>query len=284
MRTVPAGLLTHLQGEALSLAQCVRLERRDATVLGFSTCNVDLEIDGVTYAAQSSLTASGQVESIGTGVNNMEAVGLLSSDLVTEEDLLAGRYDGAAIEVFLVNWADLSDGTVVLFSGWIGNVELREGQFVAEIRSKAQKLSQQIGQLTSALCRVERFGDSRCKLTAASYQFSRTVYSVPDNRNMVFDADTHATGYYDCGLVTFTSGANDGIAKEVKLHTLSSGRAVIELQEEFPFDVEVGDTATLEAGCDRRLETCRDKFSNVENFRGEPHIPGTDKIMQRGRK
>ena len=284
MRTVPSALGTHLEGEELTLAQCVKLTRRDAQIFGFSTCNVDLVIDGVTYAATSSVSASGQVENVGTGVDNMEATGLLTSDLIKDTDLLAGKFDGAAIEVFLVNYNSLSAGKVILFSGWIGNVQLKDGQFVAELRSKSQKLSQQVGQLTTALCRVEKLGDSRCKVGVASYQFSRTVYAVTDNRRMTFDADTHATGYYDYGLVTFTSGLNTGLSREVKVHTLSSGRAVIELQEEFPFTVAVGDVATLEAGCDRRLDTCREKFSNVIDFRGEPHVPGNDKIMERGRR
>jgi uncharacterized phage protein (TIGR02218 family) len=32
----------------------------------------------------------------------------------------------------------------------------------------------------------------------------------------------------------------------------------------------------LEAGCDKRAETCRLKFDNFLNFRGFPHIPGED--------
>jgi uncharacterized phage protein (TIGR02218 family) len=32
----------------------------------------------------------------------------------------------------------------------------------------------------------------------------------------------------------------------------------------------------LEAGCDKRAETCRLKFANFLNFRGFPHLPGED--------
>ena len=282
MRTIPAALQAHLNGECLTLAQCVKLTRTDSTVM-FSTGNMDLVFDGVTYSALSSLGASVQSNRVGSGVDNMEAVGVLDSDLITGPDLLAGKYDGAAVEVFAVNWADLTMGRVLLFSGWIGNVSLVDGQFQAEIRSKSQRLSQQVGELTSPTCRVHRLGDARCGVTIASYQFSKTVTAVTDNRNMVFGADAAATGYYSEGLVTFTSGLNDGISREVKEHTLTGGEAVLELQEAFPFDVAVDDVATLEAGCDRLLTTCRDKFSNVVNFRGEPTVPGNDQLMKRGR-
>jgi uncharacterized phage protein (TIGR02218 family) len=34
------------------------------------------------------------------------------------------------------------------------------------------------------------------------------------------------------------------------------------------------------AGCDKRLENCRDRFANVVNFRGFPHIPGQDTVIR----
>ena len=33
-------------------------------------------------------------------------------------------------------------------------------------------------------------------------------------------------------------------------------------------------------GCDRRLSVCRDRFDNVANFRGFPHIPGNDFVLR----
>ena len=33
-------------------------------------------------------------------------------------------------------------------------------------------------------------------------------------------------------------------------------------------------------GCDRALATCRDRFGNVPNFRGFPHIPGNDFVLR----
>lgn len=284
MRTVPTGLASHIAGEELTLAQCVKITRRDGQVFAFSTCNEDLEVEGVVYSAADSVSATAQRSTVGTGVDNLEFIGLLTAETVTEEDLLAGRFDGAAIEIAVVNWADPGAGKIILLSGWLGNVQLTDGQFVAEVRSKAQKLSQKIGELTSPLCRVHRLGDSRCKAALESFRHDRTVYSAGSRREMVFDADAAATGYYDCGLVTFTSGANEGLCREVKAHVVDDGRAAVELQEEFPFEIEVGDAATLEAGCDRRLETCHGKFTNVLNFRGEPHLPGNEKMLERGRR
>ena len=40
------------------------------------------------------------------------------------------------------------------------------------------------------------------------------------------------------------------------------------------------DHANFGEGCDRALATCRDRFANVPNFRGFPHIPGNDFVLR----
>jgi uncharacterized phage protein (TIGR02218 family) len=55
----------------------------------------------------------------------------------------------------------------------------------------------------------------------------------------------------------------------------------ITLAEPMPFPIAAGDAFTIVAGCDRRLESCRQKFANVLNFRGEPFIPGADAVLRR---
>jgi hypothetical protein len=87
------------------------------------------------------------------------------------------------------------------------------------------------------------------------------------------------SGYFDGGLFTFTSGLNAGLSMEIK----SYAPGVFVLQLPFPYAVSIGDAYTAIAGCDRSLTTCRDKFANVVNFRGEPYLPGIDKTIQVGR-
>jgi len=210
----------------------------------------------------------------------MDVAGLIRSDRVTTADLLAGRYDGAELTLFLVNWASLSDGTLTLARGWWGAVTLIDGEWRAEYRSLAQRLQQYVVEITSATCRVVQLGDRRCKVNLAPFQFSRTVTAVADNRNFTFGADSHASGYFAAGRVIWTSGANAGLSQEIKRNTPSGGAQGIELQMAAPFPVSIGDVATLEAGCDRRLATCRDRFNNVINFRGEPSVPGSEVLKR----
>jgi uncharacterized phage protein (TIGR02218 family) len=212
-------------------------------------------------------------------------MGLLDSLAISETDVKAGLYDGAKVLIFIVNWDDLADGTIILLKGFIGQIRYMDGHYVAEIRSLMQKLQQSIGELTSPTCRVKRLGDSRCGVDLGPFTFEDLVVTAspaPSRRLMTFASTTEATGYFNYGTVEFTTGPNVDIVREIKRHTLVSGAALIELQEPFPFDVTALDEATLIAGCDRRFPTCRDKFDNVVNFRGEPHLPGTDSYLRRG--
>ena len=54
---------------------------------------------------------------------------------------------------------------------------------------------------------------------------------------------------------------------------------VIELWDAVRGGVASGDSIRLEAGCDKRMETCRLKFNNILNYQGFPDIPGEDWVM-----
>jgi len=47
-----------------------------------------------------------------------------------------------------------------------------------------------------------------------------------------------------------------------------------------PFDIAIGDSFEIQAGCDKTFETCINRFNNAINFRGEPHMPGQDEILK----
>ena len=153
-------------------------------------------------------------------------------------------------------------------------------------------MAQQIGDVVSASCPVRRLGDADCLppgdgspgFVLASFRFARTVFSVTSDLVITFDADTNFSGFYSQGIVKMTSGPNVNIEREIKSHVILSGRAVVTLQEAFPFVVTVGETGRLEAGCDRRMPTCKLTFTNSKNFRGFNTVPGTDVVLRRGRK
>lgn len=270
--TTPA-LAAHLAGEVTTLATCWRLERADGWVRGFTDHDRELVVDGLTYVASTGFLPSAIKTASDLSVDNLDVDGFLDDAALRAEDLIAGLFDGARIEVFIVNWADLGQGRLLLRKGFLGEIKRADQRFSAEIRGLSNRLQQTAGKLYSRLCRVD-LGSSECGVALGP----RTdTYAV----TQVIAADTvrivtaRATGFFTFGKATFTTGANAGAVNEVLLHDGQTIRLFVPM----PRPIVVGDQIVLVAGCDKTPETCNAKFANILNFRGEPHIPGNDKVF-----
>jgi uncharacterized phage protein (TIGR02218 family) len=280
MKTLSAGLTTHLTQEVTTLATCWKCTLRDTTVLGFTDHHEDLLISGVTYQAASGFTPSAIQTTNGLEVDNLNVQGVLVGGAVTAADLRAGRWDFAAIEIFEVNYKDLTQGTNPLRKGTLGEVSMGKYQFEAELVGVMQKLHQRIGRLFTAPCGND-LGDTRCGVDLGTFPdgtVNSTVTSVTSRRIFADSALTQPTGWFDGGVVTFTSGANIGYAREVK--TFNATGDVVTLHEEFPYTIVAGDAYTIIAGCLKRYnEDCGTKFDNKPRFGGFPHLPGIDRMV-----
>lgn len=276
MLTLSSAYLAHLSGAVLELATCWRVERQDGVVLGFTDHQADLTIGGVRYEAAIGYAATDLQSASNLSVDNLDIQGIANSPSITEADLIAGVWDCARVEIFEVIYSDLSAGTRPLKSGRIGEIRMGRAQFVAELRSLTQQLAQNILEVTSPTCRA-RLGDARCKVPMGPLTVTGTVTNVTSTRVWTDTARTEADGLYAFGVVTWTSGANAGLEKDVKA---SSSSGLIELVEPMPWAIEVGDGYSMTEGCDGRLETCRDRFANVPNMRAEPYKPGQDFLIR----
>ena len=167
---------------------------------------------------------------------------------------LVRRREGVQVLVQLVNRNDLTQGSLVVVKGYLGEIHQIDQAFKAEVRSLSQLLKTSIGNVTTKQCTCERLGNAKCKLTmtgnalnGSPIRASKTVASA-SGLTVTFGSDAAPTGHYSNGLLKFTSGANSGVTREIKSHTNSSGSAVLNLRTAFPFDISPGDVATLEAG------------------------------------
>ncbi len=275
MKPVSSALQAHLEQEVTTLATCWKLTRRDGTVMGFTDHDRDIEMDSMTYLASSGFTPTAIASSSALNVDNLDAEGMLSSGVIEEADVMAGIYDHAEISVFQVNYMDVGMGALPLRTGWLGEVRLSGEQFVAEIRGLTQRLSQRIGAFYSPNCRAE-FGDARCQVALGPRTVSGMVTSVA-SRSIIRDSvRTEAVETYAFGTLTFTTGENAGLSMEVKLYVPGEFTLFLPL----PYAIHAGDAYTVTQGCDKRFSTCAERFGNAVNFRGEPHVPGTDRILE----
>jgi uncharacterized phage protein (TIGR02218 family) len=122
-------------------------------------------------------------------------------------------------------------------------------------------------------------------LAASTYSSAGTASVATDRRRFVASGlGGFAAKWFERGRLTWTGGANAGFAAEVRTHRSEAGSIVLELWQATPHDIAAGDVFTVTAGCDKHFRTCRQKFSNGDNFRGFPHMPGNDFALNYARK
>ncbi len=283
MKTLPAALAAHVATGATTLAWGWKLVRRDGVTMGFSDFDRDLTCDGVTFKAASGFTASELAASLGLAVDNQDVDGALSSDAIAEGDIAAGLYDDAALTLYRINWADPTQ-FVVVRTGNIGEVTRGEIAFRAEFRSLAHRLNQTIGRTIQYQCDAV-VGDARCgvALSTASFTGTATVVSLAERTLLVSGLGAYLDGWFDGGRLTWLTGANAGLKVDVVRSEAATGGVALTLWSEPARTVAAGDTASVSAGCDKTFPTCKSKFSNAVNYRGFPHVPGTDWLMRYGK-
>lgn len=275
MKTIPSALATHYALAWHTLAQCIKITRTDAVVVGFTSCDRELVISGVTYTPGFDLSSLSSSATL--AVDNMELTILGDDDAELVADLISGRWDNAAFELFEVDYTSTAARNV-LKRGTLGEVQIKSTHYVVELRSLVQALQQTQGCVTSKTCRA-RLGDAKCTKSLTAFTYTGTLSGAVDRRHITDSARAEADGWFAEGILTFTSGDNDGFSHKIK--AFSAG--AFELMLPLPFDPLVGDAYSVVAGCRKRLEEdCRDKFANVVNFQGEPHLPGLDELSKAG--
>jgi uncharacterized phage protein (TIGR02218 family) len=280
MKSLPPVLQAHLATGTTTLAWCWRVARNDGTRLGFTDHDRDLAFDGTLFEAATGFTASEIKDALGLSVDNLEVSSALKSDRLNEDDLAAGLFDDAAVEIWRVNWAD-TEQRVLMRSGSLGEVRRYGPSFTAEVRGLAHYLQQPRGRLYQSGCDAD-LGDARCgvNLDDPAFRGTGTVVTASNPRLLTASGlSTYAADWFTRGLLTFTSGANAGRAQEVKRHTLTGSAATLELWQPMAIPISAGDTFTVTAGCDKQLATCRARFANALNFRAFPHMPGPDYVL-----
>lgn len=258
-----------------TLAFCWRVERRDGAALGFTSHDRDLEIGRLGYRAAPGMLPSAVTLSDGFDLDMLDVSGALTSDAITDADLKAGRWDGASVFLFMVDWEAPEGEQVMLARGELGDVAMEGNGFSAELRGPTALLEKPVVEQTSPECRAQ-LGDKRCRIDmAARVRVTRIAAVIDEDMVEVGEAAAGANAY-GYGRLRWIGGANSGLESAV----LASAGTRLTLREAPPFGAAVGDLIEIGEGCDKSLDTCSGRFGNVLNFRGEPHLPGLDLLTR----
>lgn len=360
MKTIPAALLDTLALGGMTLVRCWRITTRLGVALGFTKHTRDLDIEDFAFTALAGIRDTAIESAEGLQVDNQEITLFVSQ--LDKADIAAGVYDGARVEVFDVDFQDVSAGTIPHKVGILGNINAGEGIAKAELRGPAQFLQTKIGEVYTTTCPV-RLGSDRCKVQLynrlvaeiwvivsaaktlqvvdadlAEYGFNvgdtieiigsslndgfytialivddtMTLNETPPSDETVFCTVRRYTTFsfagevtavdtgsprriftidisgtlpsgveiaaddFQEGEVTFTSGDNQGVeTKSIRTHTGYQ----LTLYDEFPYDIQIGDTVLIAKGCNKLHITCKDKFNNLINFQGFPFVPVPEEVF-----
>lgn len=262
---------------ATGLCHCWRFVRRDGVEVGVTDHDTDISFTGTQFRAMPGAEGTALESSAGLAVDNADIIGALDIDVIGEADLEAGRYDGARVQLWRVCWED-PEARLLLRSGTLGEV-VRQGQeYHAEFRSLKHHLDQVTGRLYGRACDAD-FGDRRCGVDLSSWRWTGTVVTGGVRQLGVMGDHEIDPRAFEGGLLTAQSGSLAGTSFAIRAHGRQEGVEQLDLWEALQQPLETGVSVTLTAGCDKRFATCRDRFDNQLNFRGFPHIPGSDSLL-----
>lgn len=275
MKNISLELKEHLKSEVLTLANCIKIERKDGQIVGFTDLDQDLYIDGLLYKAQPGFNISAVHSQLGLG-DNLE-IEFIKNDFIKEFEILSGKFEDAYYTYFVVNYEHLEQNKLILKSGHFGKAQLLDKHFRIELRSMSDLLNRTIGSVYTPYCRAA-LGDFQCGLKLEDYavfgrvtslrnELSTHTYMLQDNTR------TEEDGYFDGGNLTWISGPFQGVTITIKKYLKKEQELTFFLP--LPGKMNISDEYKLTPGCTKSLKMCRDTFNNVINFRGEPFIPGS---------
>ncbi|MXP11016.1 DUF2163 domain-containing protein [Pseudoblastomonas halimionae] len=260
-------------GALETVATYWQVARTDGVTLGFVSHDRDLAFDGVLHRSAPGMTPSAIRKQAGFAPDSADVEGVLVHDAIRSIDLAAGRYDNARIAIGLVDWESLE--TQALYSGTLGEVSEDGGRFAAELRSGKAALERDPVPRTSPTCRAD-FCSAECGLSSARFTHRAAIAALDRDANTATLDTGPSPATLVGGWLRWRDGASAGLASEI---VAADGTALI-LADLLPEGTEPGALVTVREGCDRTLATCRTRFANTRNFRGEPFLPGNDLLAR----
>ena len=160
MRDIPSELVARLESGAASLCHAWLVTRSDGVRLGFTDHDRDLAVAGVACSAASGWTAGAAGSALGLAAGDASALGVLDDAVLAETDIAAGRYDGAHVEIWRVDWRE-PNLRVRIWTGTLARISREGARFTAELEGPMAQLERVVGRTYGRLCDAD-LGDGRC--------------------------------------------------------------------------------------------------------------------------
>jgi uncharacterized phage protein (TIGR02218 family) len=250
--------------------------RRDGTVYRFAESDEAVTIDGDVFSVVPGLqisaikhTSNGETPSC-----QFKAVHSLAG-LFSTSDLDVGLFDGASVQIYNVDRMNQTRKGL-WFTGSIGTIKYStENEVVFDVMGPSKSAKILVTETRSPMCRVDLFS-TRCGVDKTLYDVATTVSTIPTSFTITVTGSlAQASGYFNQGVLVASSGVSLVISNWVQsTQTISTYQPCDRI-------LSVGLGLTLYPGCDKTLGASGcGRYSNAENFQGEPHFLGTAAAAQ----
>jgi hypothetical protein len=276
----------------LSLA--LGIERADGERFGFTRhqgvtlgdfTHGTVSILGLAYVNDAAMIPTNFQQSVDIGkADNMEVKATLG-DYVTESDCRKGLFNGASWWLFVYDRADSTD-LGLLCRGRVGQAKVEGGQAVFSLRSLANQLQDEIGDVTGPLNRLtwaemEANGYFDLGGNTADGHAARVTGAIDavGSIRRVFtlsDIASQPSGRFVEGTVTWNSGDNDGHTAQI----MDCVAGVITLWHPTPEDIAVGDSVTVTIKVPLTAGEWQDIVGDMRFFGAEPEIVTLERANQ----
>jgi uncharacterized phage protein (TIGR02218 family) len=279
-------LAQKLDAGVTTLALAWRLTRGDGLVVAVTQHDRDLVSLGTRFVAATGFLVSDQEAVAALGADRTALSSALSIDAITEDDLKLGRWDGAKIEAFWIDWSNPADA-IPIWQGEVSGANWQGQMFELDVTGPQARLNRDIGAVYARTCAAS-LGDTRCKVDMNAQ--GRTLVLpllAPDATNSAAGRSLYVGAPAGSSITDFQGGRIElrtGVAKgwrsDVRaISALTRNGAAqwrLDLARPLPVLPATGDVIALMMGCDKHFATCRTRFANGLNFRGQPTLPGDD--------
>lgn len=286
MKTASGTLTTILNSNVqYKMADLLLIYNLPTSPSAIAMCSADIPIyDGVIFTYQPtsvsglSFKRSRTQLSIGLQVDELDVTVMgsaLYNGIPLNQAVANGLLDGARVylqRAFMPEWGDTTPGLLWMFSGRVSDVEISRNQIRIKVKSDLELLDSDFPRnLFMPSCTNTLF-DPACGVVKATYTTAATVAAGASTTTHIKVTNAQATGYFELGTVTFTSGQNIGAKRTVKTFTAGTP-ADIGLSLPLPYVPQVGDAFSFVPGCDKTKAGGCTKFSNTPRYRGFRFIP-----------
>ncbi len=267
MRVLPEAMREALDRGVSHFCYCWQITRHDGVVLGLTDHDRAVTFSNITFLANAGIKLSALDARLGLARQGQEVSGVLGSPHLSSADLQAGLYDEARFRLWLVDW-QTPDSRVLMLHGRFGPVSHADGRFRVALHGVGQDLDLLQGRVYQTRCDAV-LGDARCRADIANASFRwRGRIEVMQSDSFYVSQLTQAENWFADGLAQFEKD----YTLPIKFDKQRSQGRLIQCWQALPKQIAVGQKVTLTAGCDKNLQTCRDKFSNIVNFQGFPFL------------